>query len=183
MDNGAGSYRRFLDGDDEGLRSLIEEYRIPLQMFLNSITKNQTVAEDATVETFTKLAIKKPAYNGKASFKTWLFRIGHNAAVDIMRRNGNYSAAFEESDGFLCLPSAEEMYLKEERNRALAFSMQKLKGDYYSVLWLKYFENMQIKEIAAIMRKSEGSVKVLLTRARQTLKTQLEKDGFDYENK
>ena len=60
--------------------------------------------------------------------------------------------------------------------------MRKLSGDYYSVLWLKYFENMQVKEIAAIMRKSEGAVKVLLTRARQALKTQLEKDGFDYEN-
>lgn len=182
MDNGAGSYRRFLDGDDEGLRSLIEEYRLPLQMFLNSVTNNADLAEDAVIETFTKLAIKKPAYNGKASFKTWLFRIGRNAAVDMMRRGKNLPVAFEETDGLLFLPSAEEIYLKEERNKTLMLSMRKLSGDYYSVLWLKYFENMQVKEIAAIMRKSEGAVKVLLTRARQALKTQLEKDGFDYEN-
>ncbi len=182
MDNGAGSYRRFLDGDDEGLRCLIEEYRLPLQMFLNSVTNNPLLAEDATVETFTKLAIKKPAYNGRASFKTWLFRIGRSAAVDTMRRNKNQPAAVEESDGFPAVPSAEEIYFSGERSRALAASMQKLSPDYYSVLWLKYFENMQVRQIASVMRKSEGAVRVLLTRARQALKTQLKKDGFDYEN-
>lgn len=183
MDNGAGSYRRFLDGDDEGLRSLIEEYRLPLQIFLISVTKNETLAEDAAVETFTKLAIKKPAYNGRASFKTWLFRIGRNAALDILRRSKNQPAALDDSGGFLCQPSAEDIYLKEERDRALAVSMSKLSGDYYSVLWLKYFEELQVKEIATVLRRSEGAVKVLLTRARQALRTQLEKDGFDYENK
>lgn len=182
MDNGAGSYRRFLDGDDEGLRDLIEEYRLPLQMFLNSVTCSAELAEEATVETFTKLALKKPIYNGRASFRTWIFRIGRNAAVDILRRSKNKTVALEESDGFAVLPSAEEIYLREERSRALAESMKKLNSDYYSALWLKYFENMQVKDIAAVMRKSEGAVKILLTRARQALRTQLEKDGFEYEN-
>lgn len=183
MDNGAGSYSRFLDGDDEGLRSLIDEYRLPLQMFLNSVTGSAELAEEAAVETFAKLAIRKPSYNGKASFKTWLFRIGRNAAVDILRRKQNRTVALDEADGFAVLPSAEAVYLREEQNRALAEAMKKLNPDYYSALWLRYFENMQVKEIAVIMHKSEGAAKSLLTRARQALKTQLEKDGFEYENK
>ena len=87
MDNGASSYRRFLDGDNSGLRDLIEEYRLPLQMFILSIVNNNEIAEDAAIETFVKLATKKPKYNGKASFKTWLFGIGRNTAVDFLRKS------------------------------------------------------------------------------------------------
>ena len=60
--------------------------------------------------------------------------------------------------------------------------MKKIKQEYYSVLWLMYFEELRIKEIAVIMNKSEGNTKVLLSRAREALKVQLGKDGFDYEN-
>ena len=68
MDNGASSYRRFLLGDDTGLADLIEEYRMPLQMFILSYVQEEETAEEAAIETFVKLATKKPRYNGKASF-------------------------------------------------------------------------------------------------------------------
>ena len=42
---------------------------------------------------------------------------------------------------------------------------------------------MQVKEIASVIKKSEGNTKVLLSRAREALKNQLGKDGFDYEDK
>ena len=60
--------------------------------------------------------------------------------------------------------------------------MKKLKDEYYTALWLKYFENQQVRDIAQILRKSEGNTKVLLSRAREALKSQLGKDGFEYED-
>ena len=185
MDNGASSYRRFLEGDDRGLADLIEEYRMPLQLFLYSFIGNADTAEDAAIETFVKLATKRPGFNCKASFKTWLFRIGRNTAVDIIRKDRkNDSVSFEDIENASAVSdfSPEEIYIKEERNRQLLSSMKKLKTEYYSVLWLKYFENLQVKEIAVVIRKSEGNTKVLLSRAREALKVQLGKDGFDYEN-
>ena len=185
MDNGASSYRRFLEGDDRGLADLIEEYRMPLQMFLYSFTGNFETAEDAAIETFVKLATRKPGYNGKASFRTWLFKIGRNTAADMIRKAKRHeSANLEDSENTAADKehSPEELYIREERNRQLLSSMKKLKSEYYEVLWLKYFENLQVKEIAAIMRKNEGNTKVLLSRAREALKVQLGKDGFDYED-
>ena len=79
-------------------------------------------------------------------------------------------------------PSLEEQYITEERNRQLAASMKKLKAEYYTVLWLKYFEDQKIGDIAQILHKSEGNTKVLLSRAREALKSQLGKDGFAYED-
>jgi RNA polymerase sigma-70 factor (ECF subfamily) len=184
MDNGASSYRRFLDGDNSGLRDLIEEYRLPLQMFILSIVKSNETAEDAAIETFVKLASKKPRYTGKASFKTWLFRIGRNTAVDMLRKERKTNTvSIEEMNGAVpSQPSPEDMYIKEERNRLLVSSMKKLKSEYYTMLWLRYFEDMQVKEIASVIKKSEGNTKVLLSRAREALKVQLGKDGFDYED-
>ena len=185
MDNGASSYRRFLEGDDRGLVDLIEEYRLPLQMFLYSYTGNNETAEDAAIETFVKLATRKPKYSGRASFKTWLFRIGRNTAADMLRKAKQHETAnLEDAENTADDKehSPEELYIKDECNRQLLASMKKLKSDYYEVLWLKYFENLQVKEIAVIMRKNEGNTKVLLGRAREALKTQLGKDGFDYED-
>ena len=186
MDNGASSYRRFLEGDNKGLEDLIEEYRLPLQLFLCTIIGNQDNAEEAAIETFVKLATKKPKYAGKASFKTWLFKIGRNTAFDIQRKSKKYETLSIEYVGNAAVEtgnSPEDLYIKEERNRSLHTSMKKLKSEYYEVLWLKYFENLQVKEIAMIMRKSEGNTKVLLGRAREALKVQLGKDGFEYEDK
>ncbi|MBR4451026.1 MAG: RNA polymerase sigma factor [Clostridia bacterium] len=184
MDNGASSYRRFLTGDDSALEALIEEYRLPLQMFLYSFTGDFELAEEAAIETFVKLAVKKPKYNGKASFKTWLYRIGRNTAADYIRKNRrNETLSLEESGvNITDAISPEDIYLKEEKNRQLALSMRKLKPEYYTVLWLKYFDGLQISEIAEIIRKSDGNTKVILSRAREALRIQLGKDGFDYED-
>ena len=60
--------------------------------------------------------------------------------------------------------------------------MKKLKAEYYAVLWLRYFEGLALRDIAQILHKSEGNAKVLLSRAREALRSQLRKDGFDDEN-
>ena len=184
MDNGASSYRRFLLGDDAGLRELIEAYRMPLQMFILSFAGQEDVAEEAAIETFVKLATKKPRYNGKASFKTWLFCIGRNTATDYLRRQKKRDTVSMEEIGEEASdkPSPEEQYITDEQNRQLISSIKKLKGEYATALWLRYFENMKVAEIAKIMHKSEGNTKVLLSRAREALRSQLGKDGFEYED-
>ena len=184
MDHGASSYRRFLEGDDSGLKELIEAYRMPLQMFILSLVHAEDTAEEAAIETFVKLATKKPRYNGKASFKTWLFCIGRNTATDYVRKQKKHCAVSMEEidDATSDKPSPEEQYITDERNRHVVSSMKKLKGEYYTALWLRYYENQKVAQIAQIMHKSEGNTKVLLSRAREALKSQLRKDGFDYED-
>ena len=60
---------------------------MPLQMFLLSVVRQEDVAEEAAIETFVKLATKKPRYSGKASFKTWLYGIGRNVTCARLRKN------------------------------------------------------------------------------------------------
>ena len=86
MDNGASSYRRFLDGDDSGMVELIRDYKDGLLLYLNSYTNNYSIAEDCVQDTFIKLAVKKPKFREKSSFKTWLYTIGRNVMMSHMRK-------------------------------------------------------------------------------------------------
>ena len=46
MDNGASSYRRFLDGDDKGLEEIVRDYRDGLILYLNGVVNNISVEEE-----------------------------------------------------------------------------------------------------------------------------------------
>ncbi len=183
MDKGAQHYERFLNGDKNAIADIIEEYRVGLELYLYSVVGDIDLAEEITQETFVKLFTKKPRFKAKASFKTWLYTIGKNSAINYIKRySRNISLDREdilskEKD----VSTLEEIYLADERKKAVHKALGKLKKEYKEVLWLTYFEGMSNKESAAVMNKSVHNIHTLLTRARQALKKQLEEDGFDYE--
>ena len=51
MDNGASSYRRFLDGDDNGFIEIIKDYKDGLILYINNFTRNIFTAEDLAEDT------------------------------------------------------------------------------------------------------------------------------------
>ena len=69
MDNGASSYRRFLEGDRDAIVSIVSEYNNGLVLFLNSITSNICLAEELAEDVFCDLLLDKPRYNEKSNFK------------------------------------------------------------------------------------------------------------------
>jgi len=184
MDNGASSYRRFRDfGDESGLVEIIRDYKDGLILYINSFVCNIYTAEDLAEDTFVLLFIKKPKDNGKASFKTWLYAIGRNLAIDYLRRESKINRVPLESCAELISEeeSLEAAYIREERKVLVHKALNKLKPEYRQVLWLVYFEGFSNKEIAYIMKKSVHNIETLSYRARKSLKAQLEMEGFIYE--
>ena len=183
MDNGASSYRRFLDGDDKGLAEIVENYKDGLILYLNGYVNNVFIAEELTEDTFFRLIIKKPRYSGKSTFKSWLYAIGRNVAIDFVRHNSKQlNTPIEDMENYLSEEqSLEESYIKEERKIAIHKALSKLSVDYRTVLWLVFFEGLTNKETAIVLKKNERQVKNLLYRAKQSLKSKLENEGFVYE--
>ena len=70
MDNGASSYRRFLDGDDQGIAEIVGEYKDGLILYIQHYVGNIFVAEELAEDTFFRLMTKKPKFAGKSSFKS-----------------------------------------------------------------------------------------------------------------
>ncbi|MBP3854182.1 MAG: sigma-70 family RNA polymerase sigma factor [Ruminiclostridium sp.] len=97
MDNYADSYRRYLDGDDKGLVEIIGHYRYGLTLYIGGIVGDICLAEDIMQEVFVKLAVKKPKFGGKSSFKTWLYSVARNCAVDRLRQIARHKGAVDKS--------------------------------------------------------------------------------------
>lgn len=183
MDNGAEFYRRYNSGDDKALTEMIRMYKDGLILYINGIIKNIHIAEDITEDVFVLLAVKRPKYSGKSKFKTWLYTIARNRALDNLRKSSKmsdrpideYVDITSEQDDF------ERAYLREENRIAVHSAMKKLSQDYRQVLYLVFFEEFSNSEAAAIMKKSKHQLENLLYRAKKSLKTQLEREGFIYE--
>lgn len=134
-------------------------------------------------ETFVKLVVKKPKFSARYSFKTWLYTIGRNTAIDYLRRHSksaNMSA--EEIQNILSEEeSLEQSYLREEEKIVVHRAMNKLNSEYRQVLYLVFFEDFNTEQTAAVMKKSKRQIGNLIYRAKRALKSQLDREGFVYE--
>ncbi len=183
MDNGASSYRRFLNGDDEGLTEIVRDYKDGLMLYLNGFVNNITIAEELMEDTFFRLITKKPRFSEKYSFKTWLYTIGRNVAIDYLRRNSRIADSPVEDMAEILRDECdlEKAYIAEERKIAVHKALKSLNPDYRQILWLIYFEGLSNAEAGKVMRKNSRQVKNLVYRAKNALKSELDKEGFIYE--
>ena len=183
MDNGASSYRRFLGGDDQSIVEIIKDYKDGLMLYLNGFVQNIHVAEELTEDTVVKLVVKRPRFSGKSTFKTWLYTIGRNVAMDSLRKAAKLPTV--SMDALSLYASEEENvernYIRTEQKIQLHQALKKLNTDYRSVLYLTYFEEFNHAQVAAVMKKSKKQVENLVYRAKLSLKSELEKEGFVYE--
>ena len=181
MDNGSSSYSRYLAGDDAAMGELVREYMDGLIIFLNSFTNNLSEAEDLMEETFFRLAYKKPRYTGKSSFKTWLYSIARNLAIDSLRkRKGISHVSVEDCTDLSSSIDIEEQYINEERKVIIHRAISKLRDEYRQVVCLIYLEGFSNAETAIIMNKSNRQITNLLYQAKRALKVELEKEGITY---
>ena len=182
MDNGAISYRRFLEGDRNAIIDIIADYREGLVLFINSFVNDFCAAEELAEDTFVKICADKPKFSGKCSFKTWIYTIGKNAALNSIKKKSRHSeVSIDEFYNVADKENIERNYIKDEDKRHLLRALEKLNDDYKQVLYLVYFENFNNTETAKIMRKTERQIRNLLYRAKESLRNILEKEGFRYE--
>ncbi len=183
MDNGASSYRRFLDGDDNGIVEIIRDYKDGLMLFINRYVNNIHIAEELTEDTFFKLVTQKPRFITKCSFKTWLYTIGRNVAINYTKHNKYFSETpvDDMKDLYADETDIEQSYLREEQKVQLHRALSKISSDYATVLHLKFFEDMSNEQISKVLKKNKRQVENMLYQAKQALKSELEKESFIYE--
>ncbi|MBQ7638854.1 MAG: RNA polymerase sigma factor [Clostridia bacterium] len=183
MDNGASSYRRFLAGEEKALADIIREYRDGLVYFICGYTGDIVSAEDIAEDVFVKLLVKRPHFSEKSSFKTWLYAIGANEAKSFLRKKGSAPLPLDEGAQFADeYGDPENAYFRDERSKLLHRCLMKLSPAFRQALWLSYFENLRVKDIAKVMQKNAHSVETLLYRAKIALKNAMEKEGYSNED-
>jgi RNA polymerase sigma-70 factor (ECF subfamily) len=183
MDNGASSYRRFLDGDDNGIVEIIRDYKDGLILFLNRYVHNVHIAEELTEDTFFRIITRKPRFVARYSFKTWLYTIGRNIAINYVKHERKMVDTSAEDLELLSEDeeTLEQSYLREEQKIMVHHALSKIKSDYGTVLYLKFFENLTNEQIAKVTKKNRRQIENQIYQAKQSLRAELEKEGFSYE--
>ena len=139
---------------------------------------NETDAEDLTQQVFLKAWQAIHRYKKTASpFIAWLMTISHNVIVDFYRTKKD--RAYLEAEVL-----ASDSASSPERSTEASFEQQRLRrailqlgGDEQRVVMLRFMEGFEFAEIASLLKKKEGNVRVILHRALVKLHNILEKEG------
>lgn len=179
MDNGAGSYRRFLAGDESAFDDIIKDYRIPLTSFIFRYVRNAEAAEDIAIDVFTYLIIHPHRYNFKTGLKTYLFMLGRSRALDYLKhaRKMEFTDISEHTELMSADPGPEEQLISGEKIRTVREAVDALPEKMRTAVFLVYFENMSYADAARIMKKSRKQIDNLLYRAKSELRSVLGEDG------
>ena len=171
MDNGASSYRRFLDGDESAMDEIMQELFFPLVFFVNRYVQDLPAAEDIAMDAMTELFVHKHRYNFKVSLKTYLFLVGRSRALTwLKRRKRLRETALTEAEDVAERDELERRALDDERKRAVNAALARLPEEMRLAVHLVFFEELSYEEAARVMKKNAKQVDNLLYRAKKELR-------------
>lgn len=148
-------------------------YRGDVYNFINSLVKESYLAEDLVQETFTKAYLKASTFKEGSSVKSWLYSIAYNLTMDFFRKR---KARYELQDRYINSHDWNKNLWdirNWEINRGLIESINNLKNSYRKVIILRKLYGYSVKETGEILNWSENKVKVTLSRAIGSLRTQV----------
>jgi len=168
--------------DMTALGDLYDRYEAKIYTYIVRRTGEPAVAEDLTAQVFLKMleAIRNRK-TWHSSFSGWLYRIAHNLVIDSYRQR-RYQVQISLDDAPTLVAAdqnpvqATEMKLDAERLRA---AIGRLTDEQAEVVSLRFLEGYSIIEVAAMLNKTEGSVKALQYRAVATLRQFLQYEQIE----
>ena len=175
--------RRAQRGDQDAFEALAAESQNTLFSLVFRMVGSRPDAEDACQEALLSAWKGLPNFRGEARFSTWLYRLGVNAAQDVLRRRGkeqgNQSLDGEDRPLDVPDPGPTPQDAAEEsiRRRALYQAVEQLSEEHRRILCLREFAGLSYDEIALALELSPGTVRSRLARARNALRETLERDG------
>ena len=160
---------------------LMQEYGQDLLQLVYAYVKNQAIAEDLTQEIFVKCYQALPTYKGKSTIKTWFWRIAINHCKDYLKSWYNQKVLASADELFSLQESeenVEQTVIQQDEDARLAENVMQLPVLYREVIYLFYFEELTIKEIAQVLAINGNTVKTRLRKGKALLKEQLEGQGW-----
>lgn len=157
-------------GDREAFGLIYDEYSQKIYKFIFFRTSHKEVAEDILSETFVKAWQKISQINSSKALSAWLYQVAKNNIIDYYRLKKEFVALEEVEDVLEDAQNlVEALNLSLEQTKLLDLLSQ-LPKEQAAVIKYKYLEELENIEIAHIMNKTEGAIRVLQHRAIQHLK-------------
>ena len=172
-------YARFLCGEDDAIRQLMDRYLERLTLFCFTFLHSLTEAEDMALDAFAVIAMKRSVWYG-GSFQRWLYRIARNLSISRYRKLRLIQVPFDEAH-HLTEASVETVYWRQEETEALKALRLRLPRDERSVLTMLYLENLSYAQAASALNMDEKRVDNLAYRGKKRLREWLRQEEREHE--
>jgi RNA polymerase sigma-70 factor (ECF subfamily) len=153
---------------------LYDRYLPRVYRYLFSKVSSQADAEDLTSQVFIAALEAFPRYRHKGHFNAWLFSIARRKAADHYRRHISQAPIEQARVEEISLHNFLTEVVKQDELRRLADLITKLNEQEQELLRLRFAARLGFAEIARLLKRTEGAVKMSLYRLLEQLESQLE---------
>jgi RNA polymerase sigma-70 factor (ECF subfamily) len=162
---------------------IVRQHQRKVLFLALDLTGNHHDAEDLAQEAFLRAFASFQRFRGEASLGTWLYRITVNTYIDRYRARsarGGQARSWDDEDDSIAPPRDEHPARDPERvtesaaiQRHIDAALARLSPQQRTVFVLRHYQDLKLREIAAVLEVSEGTVKSVLFRAVQRLRDAL----------
>ncbi len=135
-----------------------------------TLVKNQADAEDVAQEVLLRLMVYQPEFAGEEHEKAWTIRTAINLCKDLLKSKWHKTTVGMEA---VSLEEREAFEMPDLEKDDTLFLVMELPEQYRSCLYLFYYEDYSIREIAKVLEKPENTIKTNLKRGREALRQKL----------
>ena len=174
---------RARNGEMGAFRELVERYKKKIYYLSLDLTGNHHDAEDLSQEVFIKAYRSLKKFRGDAKFNSWLYRITVNTCISQKRKKSvsamTLQEDFDSENTSQQFSQKESMHNPEHSAEAglmqqhIDNALQQLTPRERSIFVLRHYNDLPLKEIAHILKITEGTVKSMLFRGIQKLQKEL----------
>lgn len=164
----------YLAGDKKSLEVLIERHLKPIYNFIYYYVGDAPSAEDVTQDVFVRVWRKINKFDEKKSFKTWLFSIAKNAALDFLKKKKAVPfSELENEEGENAIietmadpaPLPDELLARADLSKLISGALAKLPPAVRGVLLLHHYDQFTFEEVAETLGEPLNTVKSRYRRA------------------
>jgi RNA polymerase sigma-70 factor (ECF subfamily) len=168
--------------DQLAFNTLFNKYWDPIYAFLLSRTADTNKAEELALETFSKAFDRIDSFDQKLSFVSWIMTIAKNHHIDKFRSSKKQSENIDQISDLDSKElssyelSPEELLISDQNLDFVLLQIKSLKEDYRTILKLRYFDDLSLKQIEDFLNEPASTVRVKLFRAKKMLANKLDRE-------
>jgi RNA polymerase sigma-70 factor, ECF subfamily len=174
-----------LDGNKEKFRMLVEQYQKMVFRTCMGFLHDKDDADDLTQDIFIQAYQSLHSFKGDSAFSTWIYRIAVNATLNRVRKNSR-NPILNRLDSFFVsgkekefslpvvdIENPESILIRQEHSKWVQNALDNLPENQRTAIVLSKYDDLSQKEIAEIMKTTEGAVEALIQRAKTNLRVKL----------
>lgn len=173
------------NGNKEHFGLIIERYTDKLDRYLSKFLSNKEDKQDLLQDIFIKSFVNINSFDSGQKFSPWIYRIAHNEAVNLLKKNSNRPFSFDIFDEALSFahPKAKENTEDESEylliKKYLDNILEELDSKYKEIIILYFYEEFSYKDISDVLKIPISLVGVRIQRAKKEIKKILQERNFN----